>query len=56
LFRVFDTDGNGVIDVNEFLAGAALLSNGTLEEKAEGSMCFHSVFFSFILLFSKLTK
>ncbi|MEF3691487.1 MAG: EF-hand domain-containing protein, partial [Candidatus Moraniibacteriota bacterium] len=35
LFRVFDQDKNGMIDLEEFLAGAALLAGGSLEEKAE---------------------
>eukprot|EP00808_Paulinella_micropora_P012134 g12520.t1 len=33
LFRVFDRDGNGVIDENEFMTGLAVYLKGTTEEK-----------------------
>eukprot|EP00727_Mastigamoeba_balamuthi_P011039 m51a1_g6558 hypothetical protein (216) ;mRNA; f:112275-113400 len=35
LFRVFDRDNSGSIDLNEFITGITLLSNGTLDDKAE---------------------
>jgi Ca2+-binding EF-hand superfamily protein len=35
LFRVFDRDKSGSVDLDEFLRGAALLCGGTLDDKAE---------------------
>eukprot|EP01105_Mastigella_eilhardi_P013403 TRINITY_DN3055_c0_g2_i1.p1 TRINITY_DN3055_c0_g2~~TRINITY_DN3055_c0_g2_i1.p1 ORF type:complete len:228 (-),score=81.80 TRINITY_DN3055_c0_g2_i1:193-777(-) len=35
LFRVFDKDHSGAIDLEEFVVGAALLANGSNDEKAE---------------------
>jgi hypothetical protein len=35
-FDVCDTDGNGIIDVKEFLCAQSVLSKGSLEDKVEG--------------------
>lgn len=35
-FDICDTDGNGIIDVKEFLCAQSVLSKGSLEDKVEG--------------------
>jgi len=40
LFKVFDTNGDGKVDENEFLVGMAVICAGTFEEKLE--LTFHA--------------
>ena len=41
LFRVFDTDGNGVVDFNELASGVSILCGGDEESKAKAAFALY---------------
>jgi Ca2+-binding EF-hand superfamily protein len=55
LYDIFDTDSNGVVDLNELSSGLGLLCNGTPEEKGSASFELYDVNGTNLLLTSKLS-